>query len=198
MTKNFWNPTNIASLVIVLIYLLPFTPYVDLSTEIGGKEQKISFSGLQMLINSATIKGEAEKQGDEVLNLIYKGELPGNEEKSEYGDYGRRRGGLGFNSFMPKLKPVFGYLDKLSFLMFAGALVLLFSGFKESNEEQGLPQNALRWTKIAMLTIGTLLMIRYMFIPIFVFPINVVWSVSLGAFLTQAALVVIYFESKLK
>jgi hypothetical protein len=92
-----------------------------------------------------------------------------------------------------------GLFDKLSFLVLIGALILLYVSYKNSIEEPSpFTNDTLRWIKIGMLSLGFVLMIRYLTIPLIMFPVNVIWTIGIGAFLTMLSLVTIYFDNKLK
>jgi hypothetical protein len=178
------TPTNLACAIICLVYLLPFTPYLSLSDK-GGND-KISISGLQILTGSVSIDGEANKGRSEIEDVIYDGgSIPG---------AGALSGIKNLN-----LNPVLGLFDKLSFFIFASSLAILFVSYKQSiGEKSPISEENLRWVKIGLISIGSILMIRYMMIPLVIFPVNVIWTIGLGAFLTMMSMVVIYFDNKLK
>ena len=97
------------------------------------------------------------------------------------------------------LNPVLGLFDKLSFFIFASSLAILFVSYKQSKGEKSpISEENLRWVKIGLISIGSILMIRYMMIPLVIFPVNVIWTIGLGSFLTMMSMVVIYFDNKLK
>ena len=175
------TPTNIACLVIAIAFFLPFTPYLSMSDK--GGDNKISITGLQMLIGSVSIDADDDlPKGtkDEVEDAMYDGiEIPG--------------------PFKNQLQPIFGLIDKLTIVILLSALMILFVSYKTSiGENSPFSEEAMRWIKISLVSIGTLLMFRYMMIPLMVFPLNAIWSVGLGAFLTMMSIVVIYFDNKLK
>ena len=174
------TPTNIACLVIALVYILPFTPYLSFSSG----SNKLSISGGQILIGSVSAEGDIKEVKDDVEDVLYDGKST-----------------KGISREIPDLdtKPMLGILDKMSVLVFIAALVILFSSYKASiGERSPISAEGMRWIKIALVSTGTLLMFRYMMMPLMIFPINAVWSVGLGAFLTMMSIVVIYFDNKLK
>jgi len=181
--KFLKTPTNIACIIIAIVYLLPFTPYLNMSNKSG--DDKISVSGLGVLLEYATLEGDASKGRDEIEDFIFEG-------KSEFSE-----GELRLKDF--NLHPMLGIFDKLSVLIFIGALIILFVSYKFSIEQPSpFSDESLRWIKIGMLSIGFILMIRYLTIPLIMFPVNVIWTIGIGAFLTMMSLVVIYFDNKLK
>ena len=178
--KFLKTPTNIACFIIAIVYFLPFTPYLNMSSKSGN--DKISVSGLQILLGSATIEGDAANQKDEIEDVLFEGLSEGPSQLKDF-----------------NLNPMLGLFDKLSFLVVIGAFILLFVSYKNSIEEPSpFSDETLRWIKIGMLSIGFILMIRYLTIPLIMFPVNVIWTIGIGAFLTLLSLVVIYFDSKLK
>jgi hypothetical protein len=149
---------------------------------IKSGNDKISVSGLQILMGAATIEGDAADQKDEIEDVLFEGMSEGPNQLKDF-----------------NLNPMLGLFDKLSFLVLIGALILLFVSYKNSIEEPSPFSNeTLRWIKIGMLSIGFILMIRYLTIPLIMFPVNVIWTLGIGAILTLLSLVVIYFDSKLK
>ena len=175
------TPTNIACLVIAIAFFLPFTPYLSISDNDG--ENKISITGIQMLLGSVSISADDDlPKGakDQVEEAMYDGiEIPG--------------------PIKNQLQPVFGLIDKLGVVLLLSALMILFVSYKMSiGESSPVGDETMRWVKITLVTVGTLLMFRYLMIPLMVFPINAIWSVGLGAFLTMMSIVVIYFDNKLK
>mgnify|MGYP006950313530 CR=1 FL=1 len=178
--KFLKTPTNLACLIIAIVYLLPFTPYLNMSSKSGN--DKISVSGLQILLGSATIEGDATDKKDEIEDVLFEGMSEGPNQLKDF-----------------NLNPMLGLFDKLSFLVLIGALILLYVSYKNSIEEPSPVTNeTLRWIKIGMLSLGFVLMIRYLTIPLIMFPVNVIWTIGIGAFLTMFSLVTIYFDNKLK
>jgi len=178
--KFLKTPTNIACIIIAIVYLLPFTPYLNMSNKSG--DDKVSVSGLGVLLEYATLEGDASKGRDEIEGFLFEGNSKGPLELKDI-----------------NLHPMLGIFDKLSVLIFIGALIILFVSYKFSIEQPSpFSDESLRWIKIGMLSIGFILMIRYLTIPLIMFPVNVIWTIGIGAFLTMMSLVVIYFDNKLK
>jgi hypothetical protein len=163
----------------------------------------MSISGLQLLIGDVSLSVEdlPKKDREKIED-----ELEENVEKVLYKGYSGKDLTRGFSGPDISLQPMFGWIDKLTAVVFLCALVLIYLSYKRNNDafndeiegSQSVSPEGERWILITLFALGLMLMMRYMLIPIIVFPVNMIWSVGSGAIITTACLVVIYFSNKLK
>jgi hypothetical protein len=186
------SPTIIASLLLVLVYVLPFTPYfknvvADNSDQDNIKEENIAITtqtitGLGMLTGSAketgTGKNYKEQTGDETkdMNEGYFGPKPEAQKDNK------------------KWKATFGLFDKLSVLVILGAALMVFVGYQTSaNQKPLLDEDKMGWVKIIVIGLGLMIFSRYCFF----IASTTSAGAGLGAWLSLLSVIVIALESRI-
>lgn len=186
------SPTIIASLLLVLVYVLPFTPYfknvvADNSDQDNIKEENIliktqTITGLGMLTGSAketgTGKNYKEQTSDQMkdMNEGYFGPKPETAKDNK------------------KWKAQFGLFDKLSVLVILGAALMVFVGYQTSaNQKPLLDEDKMGWVKIIVIGLGLMIFSRYCFF----IANDTKAGAGLGAWLSLLSVIVIALESRI-
>ena len=180
------TPSTIAALLIVLLYFLPFTPYVKTVSESGKDDDKIttttSVTGLGMLTGSVSIKRDgkdAEEPTSEEIKATkesYFGPKP---------DYAKDD---------KKWRSLFGIMDKLGILLVIGCGLMVFTAYQKSaNQSPTVDEDKMGWIKIVVIGLGLIILSRYCF--------NITSTTSsgagLGAWISLLAVIFLALEDRI-